>query len=54
MKALEQEQSLFISVLVFLNSWNYMLSWFEHENKFYNLGACFYAVIDLSLLVWPS
>ena len=29
----------------FMNSWNFMLSWVEHGNTFYNLGACFAASI---------
>ena len=29
----------FISILRFINKTNFLLSWVEHEKKFYNLGA---------------
>ena len=36
---LKQETSLFDSILVFMSSWNFVLTWVEHEKKFYNPGA---------------
>ena len=28
---LKQETSLFVGILVYMSSWNFMLSWVEHE-----------------------
>ena len=37
---LKQENSLFACILVFMSSWNFMLSWVELSmKKFYNLRA---------------
>ena len=38
MKDLKQETSLFVSVLVFMSSWNFLLSWVEHEKSFITSG----------------
>ena len=35
---LKQETYLFVGILVFMSSWNFVLSWVEHE-KFCNLVA---------------
>ena len=35
---LRQETSSFVSILVFTCSWNFMLSWVEHEKSFITLG----------------
>ena len=34
-----QETSSFLGILVLMSSWNFVLSWVEHENFFYNRGA---------------
>ena len=39
MRDLKQETSLFVGILVFMSSWNFMLIWVEHKKKFYNIGA---------------
>ena len=36
MRDLKEETNSFVGILVFMSSWNFMLSWVEHE-KFYNL-----------------
>ena len=33
------KKSLFLSILVFMNNWIFMLSWVEHEKSFINLGS---------------
>ena len=33
-----QETALFVGILVFMSSWNFVLSWVEHEKSFINLG----------------
>ena len=38
LRDLKQETSLFVVILVNMSSWNFVLSWVEHEKKFYNLG----------------
>ena len=35
---LKQETSLFVGILVPMSSWNFVLSWVEHENSFITLG----------------
>ena len=35
---LKQETSLFVSIQVFMSSWNFMLSWVEHEKSFITSG----------------
>ena len=36
LRDLKQETSLFAGILVFMSSWNFMLSWVEHEKSFIN------------------
>ena len=38
MRDLKQETSDFVGILVFMSSWNFMLSWFEHEKGFITSG----------------
>ena len=38
LRDLKLETSLFVAILVFMSSWNFLLSWVEHE-FFYNLRA---------------
>ena len=35
---LKRETSLFVGILVFMSSWNFMLSWFENEKSFIASG----------------
>ena len=37
----KQEKSLSLSILAVMSSWNFMLSWVEHEKKIHNFRACF-------------
>ena len=36
-----KETSLFVGILVFMSSWNFMLSWVEHEKSFITFGPGF-------------
>ena len=38
-KTSESNKERKISIFVFMSNWNFMISWVEHEKKFYNLGA---------------
>ena len=40
---------LIVGIFTFMTKWNFMLSWVEHEKKFYNLGAWSLRVIRRSL-----
>ena len=41
LRDLKQETSLFVGILVFMSSRDFVLSVVEHEKKFYNLGVKF-------------
>ena len=38
LRDLTQETFIFVGILVFMISWNFMLSWVEHEKKFITSG----------------
>ena len=38
MRDLKQETSSFVGILVFMKSWNFVLSWVEHEKSFTTSG----------------
>ena len=37
----KQDTSLFVCILVFMSSWNFVLSWVEHEKSFLTSGPVF-------------
>ena len=45
-----QETSLFVGILDFLSSWNFMLSWVEHEKSFITSEPVFDMSLYLPLL----
>ena len=34
LRDLKQDISLFVSILIFMSSWNFVLNWVEHEKSF--------------------
>ena len=39
MRGLKARNFVIVGILVFMSGWNFVLSWVEHEKKFYNLVA---------------
>ena len=47
LRDLKQESSLFVGILLFMSSWNFLLSWVDHEKSFITLGLVCAFVIGM-------